>query len=66
MLKKQDEYNSKQLFWSRSVAITAVLALLAALGIVKFHPDAFAKNFGTSAAKSTTKRSSVDFRSCLS
>ena len=55
LLTAQNEYNSKQVFWARTVAITTILALLVSLGILKFNPETFNKNFGFTDPASTVK-----------
>lgn len=55
LLIEQNQYNRKQILWARVVAITAVLTFLVTLGILKFNPDTFARNFGPAAPTSTAK-----------
>src|SRR3989344_5791675 len=55
LLIAQNDYNRKQVFWARTVAITAILTFLVTLGILKYNPETFNKSFGFTSATSTVK-----------
>lgn len=46
LLIEQNQYNQRQLFWARVVAISTVLSVLVALGILSFNPQTFNRTFG--------------------
>ncbi len=55
LLIEQNKYNKSQLVWARVVAITAIVSIFVALGILKFNPETLNRNFSFFVATSSPK-----------